>query len=300
MLRKQCRVLSLVMVFVLAAAGVLQAEPGIKIKLFGEGAYWNTGGDFKPLFESTADRWSKVGIHGTYDLDYKPWAYKGGAQLLIEVAPNIDLALSGGYLHKAWNQKPQLSYADGPGTLNINQTYKVDGVPFALDLQIGIPLGPAKINIFGGGDFFLGRVALDSSSLYSEPNRKLQPNWKWEISESFSASKNALGFHGGLGLDIRLFGNINLCFDAIYRFLSMTDIQGTFDYAESQTWTGGHNSGSSHSTKSTMWYSTSNVWGNIWHYLDFNDTKPLWNDSAKPFKIDLGGLAFRIGLKFGI
>lgn len=290
----------LAMVFVFLAIGAIPAEAGIKLKLFGGASFWSTGGDFKPLFDSTAARYTYVGYTGTFDLTYTPWAFEGGLQGLFEIAPNLDLGLSAGYLFKAWNQKPQLSYSWGPGTWEADLSYKVSGIPLSLDLQYGIPLGAARFNLYAGGDVFLGRVSYNDNEVSSEPNRTGKPNWKWAITETFAADKSAVGFHGGVGLELRLSGTVSLCVDAFYRVLNMTDIKGTHDFSETVTWTGSTNSDSTHSDSSFMWFSTSNVWGNTWHYLDFGDTRPTTSDSSRTFKIDLGGPVFRIGLKFGL
>jgi hypothetical protein len=49
-----------------------------------------------------------------------------------------------------------------------------------------------------------------------------------------------------------------------------------------------------------MWYSTSEVWGNTWHYLDITKNRPTTADESRLFKIDIGGPVARIGIKIGI
>jgi opacity protein-like surface antigen len=288
-----------VIAFLMIAAEALQAGSFFKIKLFGGLDYVPTGGDFKSLFESTSARWKYVGYTGTFDLDYKPLAWEGGIEAMFAIAPHFELGFGAGYLDKTWNQRPQINYT--AGTVNGDIKTSITGFPLTLEILYGIPLGPARFNIFGGGDGFLGTVKDSETQDYAETARAGQPNWKWKMTSTFTSErKAAFGFHAGAGLEIAVSGGLSLCLDALYRSLSWTDVKGKYDYSSIQTWTGGSDTSDYHSPAATVWYSTSTIWNQVWHYLDFSETVPTTSDSSRPFKFDVSGWVFRIGLKMGV
>jgi hypothetical protein len=129
---------------------------GLSFRFFGGAGFLPTSGDFKELFDSTSQRWKDVGIGGTFDLDYAPWAYEGGLQAVFQLAPSFGLRLGVGYFSKVWNQSPHLTYnGGGPATLDIQNTYDLKSIPLTLDAVVTIPLGIVRFNIFGGGGYYL-------------------------------------------------------------------------------------------------------------------------------------------------
>jgi hypothetical protein len=293
------KAVSFVLSFFLFVA-LAQAGPAFSLKLYGGAGYWLTGGDFKPFLQSTADRWSYVGYTGTVDLDWKPLSYEGGIQAILMFTPKVGLALGVGYLTKAVNQESSLKY--GPTeTLMQTNSYKIQSIPVSLDVLYALPAGPVRLLFSAGATYYSSQIKIEQHGLYSEPNQAGQPNWKWDLLQTFDSDrKGGLGFQAGLGLEVPLAGRIALCFDAFYRMVAFDDVEGTFRWDDSATWTGGH-SGSSYSIEQAeMWYSTADVWGNIWHYLDISKGEPTTVDESRPFKISMSGPVLRVGIKIGV
>jgi opacity protein-like surface antigen len=275
---------------------------GLSFRFFGGAGFLPTSGDFKELFDSTSQRWKDVGIGGTFDLDYAPWAYEGGLQAVFQLAPSFGLRLGVGYFSKVWNQSPHLTYnGGGPATLDIQNTYDLKSIPLTLDAVVTIPLGIVRFNIFGGGGYYLTRVNFATDSQYSEPTRSGQPNWKWQFRSDFaSAWKGDLGFQFGAGLDIALSNRMSLIIEGLYRSVGSSGFQGPLTVVNRQTWTGGSSSGDLEKDNATLWYETSNISGRIYHYMEAWDTKPTASDSAREFKISLEGFSLRLGIQIGI
>ncbi|MCX6561950.1 MAG: outer membrane beta-barrel protein, partial [Candidatus Aminicenantes bacterium] len=289
-----------VLSFLLLVA-LAQAGPAFSLKLYGGAGYWLTGGDFKPLFASTADRWREVGYTGTFDLDWKPIAIEGGVQAVLMFNPRLGMAFGIGYLSKSINQDSMLN--DGSGaTVEQISSYKVQSLPVSLDLlYYFVASEPVRINLSVGATYFSSLVKVEEHSLYKDPNYLGKLNWKWDLLRTFESDrKSVLGFQAGLGAEIKLFGPASLCFDLLYRLASFDDIQGTLRESDNVTWTGGHESGSATVDQTQMWYSTADVWGNTWHYLDIQKGEPTTVDEARPFKISMGGPVLRVGIKIGV
>jgi len=297
MMRKRVVAFALSLVFLAAMA---QAGQGLSFKFYGGAGYWPTGGDFKELFESTAARWEYVGYTGTFDLAWKPLAFEGGVQAVLGLTPRLGLALGAGYLMKTVNRDSLITPAPGNESEHVS-AYKINAIPVTLDLVYAALTGPVKLNLSAGVGFYSVQFTYDLHSLYSEPGRIAQPNWVWDVRETFDSDrKGVLGFQVGLGTEFPLTDRIFLCLDAIYRVASFDDIVGFYEWNDVATWTGGSDSETFQLDQAKVWYSESLIWGNLWHYMDISESKPTGSDDARLFKFDLGGPVVRIGIRIGI
>ena len=284
----------------LIAAPLLQAGPTFSLKLYGGGGYWPSGGDFKTVFDSTLDRWKKVGYKGTLNQDWQPLAYEGGLQAVLMVDKHLGLALGVGYLSKSISHDSNTDYS-ATGTLDYTDTYNIRSIPVSLDLLYALPVGPVRFVLSAGATLYSSTIDFEGHGLYSEPNRIGQPNWKWDLLQTFeSDNKVALGGQAGLGIEIRLSGSASLFLDGFYRMASFDDVRGTSVWDSRQTWTGGSQKELDTYPGSKMWFETSQIGSNTWHYLDFWPTKPTTSDEARLFKVDFGGPVVRIGIKIGV
>ncbi len=276
------------------------AGPSLSFKFYGGVGYWPTGGDFKELFESTAARWEYGGYEGTFDLAWKPLAFEGGVQAVLGLTPRLSLALGTGYLMKTVNRDSLLIPAPGNESEHVI-AYKINAIPVTLDFVYAALTGPVKLNLSAGVGFYSVQFTYDLHSLYSEPGRIAQPNWAWDVHETFDSDrKGVLGFQFGLGTEFPLSGRIFLCLDVLYRIASFDDVSGVRNWSDLATWTGGSDSYTFEVNPAKVWYSESLVWGTVWHYLDFSEDKPATTDDARLFKFDMGGPILRIGIKVGL
>jgi hypothetical protein len=280
-------------------AALAQAGPAFSLKLYGGIGLWATGGDFKDLFGSTADRWTKVGYTGTFDLAWKPVSFEGGLQAVAMITPRFGLAAGIGCLTKTINQDSNAAYPGG--SFEQINSYQIQSIPVSLDLLYVIPAGPIRILLSAGATYYSSQIKTDEHSLDSEPSRAGKPNWKWDYEDIFQSDrKGTLGFQFGFGAEIALIGPASLCLDVFYRSVSFDDIQGTERWIDRETWTGGSNSSDNTSQGSKMWYETSHISGNTWHYLQFGKTMPTTGDEERLFKISMDGPVLRLGIKIGL
>jgi opacity protein-like surface antigen len=274
----------------------------LSIKFFGGAGNLPRGGDFKELFESTAQRWKDVGLSGSFDLDYSPWFYEGGIQAVFQLTPNFGLCFGAGYISKIWKQSPHIEYNwGGAATFDSQNKYDVQSIPLTLDAVVTIPFRGFSFNIFGGGGYYLTRVNFTEDSQYSEPSRASQPNWKWHFRSDFASGQKAkLGFQFGAGFEVSLSSRVNIFIEGLYRLVEISSFQGPLTILSSQTWTGGNENDDDEQGNAIMWYETSNISGRIYHYMEAWETKPPWADSAREFKVSLDGISLRLGIRIGI
>lgn len=293
------RIIFPAILFLMLATGA-QAKPQLSLKFFGGGGYWPTGGDFKELFQSTADRWKEVGYRGVFDLDWKPWAFEGGIQVGLKLTSRFGLSVGAGYLSKIVNQDSSGDFGPTETIRQIN-AFRVNAVPITLDAVYILLPGPFQLQLSAGAGYYSTRISVEEHGLYSEPKRTGQPNWKWDVRQTYESDrKGVFGLQAGIGAEVRLSDRIGLCLDALYRIASFDDVVGVFEWADVAAWTGGSDSEYIRIERAKMWYSQSTIWGQVWHYLDFTENKPTGSDEARPFKIDLGGPILRIGIRIRI
>ena len=127
------------------------------------------------------------------------------------------------------------------------------------------------------------------------------------------ATCNTIGFHGGIGVDIKLFSNISLVAEGIYRYVKFKDWNGIWsdNYTWDERW-GWSDVGYSEDSGSV-----SESWnGKIWHYDEYEnsdigkwyqkmslperDPRPLEGEikNVRQAEINLNGFSLRIGIKF--
>ncbi len=228
------------------------------------------------------------------------WLLRAESRRFSALTPRLSLALGTGYLMKTVNRDSLLIPAPGNESEHVI-AYKINAIPVTLDFVYAALTGPVKLNLSAGVGFYSVQFTYDLHSLYSEPNRIAQPNWAWDVHETFDSDrKGVLGFQFGLGTEFPLTGRIFLCLDVLYRIAAFDDVIGVYDFSGLATWTGGSDSIAYHQERAKVWYSESEIWGSIRHYMDFSENKPTTTDDARLFKFDMGGPVVRIGIRIGI
>lgn len=290
----------LLTLLVLIAAPAVLAGPTFSLKIHAGAGFWLTGGDFKTYLDSTTARWEHIGYTGSINHDWKPLAAETGLQGIAMLGSHWGLALGVGYISKSLDLSSDVTTAPG-NTIDIDDSFDIRSIPVSLDLLFVIPAGPFRITASAGPSLFFSSVKTVSAYLYKEPNRPGQPNWKWDYGNTFeSSSKVSLGFQAGLSAEVKVFGPVSLCLDAFYRLASFEGNKGTYTWHSNQTWNGGSNSLGDTDLDAQMWFSSNEIWGQTWYYLDISAGKPTTVDEARLFKVGLSGPVIRLGIKIGL
>ncbi len=185
-----------------------------------------------PGYTDTWTNWKKLSQVPQYDVD-----------LIFHLSKNFGVGVGTGYL--SVNNKGDYGYNwysegiswFGPYTVEDNITYrreyKITAIPIKLSLYLFFPSGAFNVYAYAGGGYYLGKLTHTfgwddtyTVSTYSLIDEKDEITEKDTVSED--AKKNAFGFHGGLGLEIKLMSHLALGVEVFGRFVEFGGWSGSF------------------------------------------------------------------------
>jgi len=194
---------------------------GITVKLAGGMGFLSRGDIDKGaggLFDQTIDKLASLG----YVLKQRdPQSFhsgpEAGADIIYRLSSKLGIGLGGSYFHPKSESFLQFDeniiYAQ-----ELWSVPSVDAFGFRLKLVYDLPLLPwLGINVHGGPAYYL--IHYDYSLNYSSTT----------FTENYyqHAKANALGFHGGLGLTLRINPQTAFIIEAQGRYARFTDLKGS-------------------------------------------------------------------------
>ncbi|MEW6455693.1 MAG: hypothetical protein AB1410_03130 [Acidobacteriota bacterium] len=282
--------------------------PKFSIKLFGGMGYILKGGDLKEWFRSETEYFNWLNGQPNYkaqsDYQFTHTTPEINLEASINLIPRFSLGIGIGYLAKSWKQSSSVTYdykdTLGTDTLNHSIEIKSNIIPLTLTGNFLIPVrNILDINVMAGAGYYISTFKFADEGSHSWPNSPGRQDYKYTSSSTLEAKSGKLGFHFGGGTEIKLFSNISLTIDALYRLVKFDEIKGETKWKESIIWTD-HSEQYSGTTKDqALWYGTYRLNGNIYHRAIFNETEPSWLENVRPFEFKLDSLIWRIGIKVG-
>jgi hypothetical protein len=159
------------------------------------------------------------------------------------------------------------TYKDG---VSYNRDYVVSAIPLRLTLYYTVPAGKLDFFVYGGVGFYLGSLkhTYSMNELFNyEDFSSVYLDEKYEVTATAegteTSKKNALGFHGGVGLELKLGRNMGLAVEAFGRFVNFAGWNGTLDeldktrtrsYLEGQGWYDDSTTTDKFSETGQLWY----------------------------------------------
>ncbi|HOI46011.1 MAG TPA: hypothetical protein PLX50_10400 [Candidatus Aminicenantes bacterium] len=210
-----------------------------------------------------------------------------GIEILMEISPRLEVAFGVSYLYAA--RESSTSYIWNSVTFRETVRPRLEVVPVTLGFSY-------KLAQSSGFDLYLDAGA----GLY-----KSRMAWKFDLERAFDsfpsrqngewkASKNALGFQGGLRLEKSVSPFAAVYIEAFGRCARFRDIRGKYkvrifqgaDYREEQG-------------RSTLWAAEYRAGDESYPWIVFSDSKPtaLYYADTNEARVDVSGVSLRTGIR---
>jgi hypothetical protein len=277
----------------------------------GIGFLLDGGGDLEKTRQGIVDYHYDLGgmrgYTGYSDWGKKPTLAAFDGDLVFQFGKTFGIGIGSGYLwyrsQGSYGDTIAIAQAAGADTITVNastssiRNYKLTAIPIKLSLFAAFPMG--RWNLYGraGAGYYFGHLTSEMSSDVAMTEQLLsptQPDVRGDITGRIEVAEdskvNAVGFHGGLGLEYRLAPAIALgieCFGRIVDFSGWSGTRSQSTEARIRLWREG-----------VGWYSdqttttTESVAGRLYYaeYRDANLNKyygDMGIQETKPFGLDI-------------
>lgn len=267
------------------------------------------------LYSSTFD-WKRLSMLPDWKVD-----------LIINITPKIGIGIGSGFITASNKGKYSLSRSyslswedwtdTGEGKLNVDEDYKITAIPLNLDVYFFQPIGKSdKFTFFGhaGFGYYFGKLThvrkedgsdKDEEFFDNELMHKVESDYNNTRNEEMKC--NSLGFHGGLGLEMKISSVISLGAALFGTYVNFKDWEGDASSSWKSTGKYGDPSGGWHEWSRSG--EDEDEYGQLWsHYyrsedqnkdyvtMMFEKEKPTRFKNVRKSSINLN----RVGLSFSV
>jgi opacity protein-like surface antigen len=267
-----------------AAYGVKTGfKPGFSLRLYG-GLNYLKGGDLntglKGFCDSAIDEYSTIGYSHSGEYQDMHWGAAAGGELVFQFSPNFGLGVGVGYSQAAKSSAITL-------TRNQTDTYifkpRASAVPIRVEAIFFLPLSDVfRISLSAGPEYYLASVRADIRREYPAA----WSEWNQE------ADGQAVGFQGGIGLEIRLSSRISLLIEGKGRYAKIKEFKGTNIFST--------DSGYQEKQEGTLYYWIDNYTFKPFPYIFVESSFPSdpWQQDARKAEVDFSGGSIQGGIVF--
>lgn len=250
----------------------------------GLGLTLNGGGDLEKYRQGTLDLYKAIGTAGGFT-SHQNWKRIGSIpdfefDVIFQLSEHWGLGVGTGYLQasgrgdygSAWEDAGTESWGTytQTGITSVTDDFKITAVPIRLSLYLTFPSGRWTFYSYAGAGFYIGAFSHATTTEFSYTYAETSPTQldeKQEIADTEvwneSAAKNALGFHGGLGLEYKLTSFLSLGLEAYGRYVNFSGWEGDLKatstireklWREDLGWHYDQTSTDSYTVKGKLWY----------------------------------------------
>lgn len=288
--KKLVLILLLSAVVLFAAAGRAAEEPQRKgltvgFKLSGGiGFTLDGGGDLETYRKGMIDLYNDIGTldYFTGNNNWKKMETIPNFEfdVIFHLTKNFGIGLGTGYIRTSsrgdygfvYDRVSSESWGilTQAGAARNTEDFKITVLPIRLSLYLMFPLGRWTFYGLAGAGYYLGTFAhtytydfsynyADSSTIYLDEKQEITSSEVWDE----SAKKNSLGFHGGLGLEYRLWSGLSLGLEVFGRFVNFSGWEGDVkmtsssrerDWREDLGWYYDQTATDTNSSAGKLWY----------------------------------------------
>ncbi|MBC8358764.1 MAG: hypothetical protein ISS41_07265 [Candidatus Aminicenantes bacterium] len=254
------------------------------------------------------------------------------ADLIINITPKIGIGIGSGFITASNKGKYSLSSSyswswedwtdTGEDKSNVDEDYKITAIPLNLDVYFFQPMGKSnKYNFFGyaGFGYYFGKLThvekVDGSYNYDSfisGSLNYQGESEYSTTRNEEMKNNSFGFHGGLGLEMKMSSVISFGVELFGRYVNFKNWEGDAStsweskYKYWSSWSGweeGTNSSKEEDVYGQLWtFDIHNEISNKYHtYMMFMETKPsdgTFYKNTKKASINLNTFGLSFSIKF--
>jgi hypothetical protein len=253
---------------------------GLTIRLY-SGVNYLQGGDLNGGLQGWTDYWKGSYRQSGYPNQagsFNPvhLGFLGGGDLIFQLSPRFGIGLGAEYFEAS--KSSTLTFQSTSSNLTWTIAGKPSAVPVKASLFYFVPLGKnVTLSIHGGAGYYWAQTRLESNTVSAAP----------VIEYLIDAKAAGVGFHGGFGLEWKLFPKVNFLVEAVGRYASLTGFEGETTIVGSGSWKG----------KLYYWEATNSYLAR-YAYIDLLGGPPSGAAilSLREAKIDFSGICLRGGI----
>lgn len=276
------------------------------IKLSGGISRVSTGGNLKSWFNGEKAYFEWLGNQPNYSskssYPFKQDEPEGSFEVIFRPLKNVGMGIGLGYMRRGWDSSAELTYyygdALGSERIEISSKTDINVFPITLSVIFSVPYKFLKGNLFAGGGIYYANVKFDMDSIYSWPKFPDKENYRHNYSSQLTTHSEGVGFHGGIGLEIKVFSHLSISIDALMRSVKLGDIKGELKWNEIVEWSGYKSENSGAEKDMTLWFGSFKVGSNQFERAIFSAEKPSFFEGARPFKFNFDGFYLKAGIIF--
>lgn len=273
-----------------------------------------------PAYTKTWANWKKMSQAPNFD-----------AELIYHFSENFGIGIGTGYLtvrskgDYGHNYQTEGSAWFGTFTMeddiSYQREYKITAIPVKLNFHFYFPAGDLNFYAYAGASYYFAKLthtfisdATNTVSTFSSifDNTKDEITERDVVTENAKPSRNkALGFQGGLGLELKLMSHLALGLEFYGRYANFSSWSGDFketftqrrrEWNEAEGWVSDETTQDNFSETGPLWYyeSYSEDLGKYFGQMFIWQNKPedLFSQNARHAKINLNAVGVALSLRF--
>jgi hypothetical protein len=266
---------------------------------------------------SVSTNWKKMGVVPDFEVDF-----------VFNLSDKFQLGVGSGYIRTTSKGDYGYDYEES-GTVSwgtytftdstaYNRNYVVSAIPIRLTAFYTLPLKNLNFYVYAGSAFYLASLkhtyTMDESFYYEDFSSQYLDE-KYEVTAGADGTEtskaNALGFHGGLGLEMKLGRMFGLGLEVFGRYASFgkwngdlneTDTTRTRSYLEGLGWYDDQTQTDDYVESGSIWYYKylDSDFGKKYSYMQTFTSEPAGDNvsDVRRAKINLNTIGIRLTLKF--
>ncbi len=300
-------ILVLTFITTLLTAKALYSENGFfSIKLSGGMSRLSDRGDLKKWFQGEKAYFDWLGTQQNYttksNYPFKQDEPEGSFEIIFKPFNYIGVGLGLGYMKRSWNSSAEINYNYGGNLgsekIELSSKEELNVFPVTLSVIFSVPYKFLRGNVLAGGGYYFTNLKFANESKYFWQNFPDKENYRHHYTSNLTTRAGGIGFHGGIGLEIKIISHLSFSIDAIFRSVILGDIKGELKWNEIVEWSGYKSENLGSEKNQTLWFGSFKVDENKFERALFSSEKPSLFEGARPFRFNLNGFYLKAGIIF--
>jgi len=272
--KKAVLILALLLLFVFLPCGA--AASVLSLRFFGGGTYLR-GGDLNDGMKGWADFWKanyQIIGYPTQSGSFNPlhYGYEFGGDIIVHLTDRFGIGLGAEFIQAS--KSSVLTFQSATSSFTWTIVGKPSAIPVKVSLFYGLPLGNgAAVSLHAGAGYYSAKARLESSTRADENTDYL-----------IDSSAKGVGYHAGLGLELRLFPKVYFLVEGYGRYAVLSGFEGSVTMHPEGGWKG-----------KLYYWGASKSYLERYNYIDLTIGAPEGVIFVREAKVDYSGFSLRGG-----